>query len=76
MKRIEGLDKVFKGASQFYLPSAPDKPLIFEIGQSEELRPEDASDDWQPPTEMVKAAIAPINNPPIKNTWDGLAPTK
>ena len=60
VKLLEGLDKVFPGLSEFVLPTSPNKPLILEIGQSE------------PPTEIVKAAIMPRSNPPLKNTWDGL----
>ena len=67
VKLLEGLDKVFPGLSEFVLPTSPNKPLILEIGQSEK----DDEDD-EPPTEIVKAAIMPRSNPPLKNTWDGL----
>lgn len=77
LKLIEGLDKAFKGPGEFYLPSAPDKPLIFEIGLSQDFPPEDQrEEDWRAPTEMVKAAIMPIKDPPIKNTWDGILTQK
>lgn len=67
VKLLEGLDKVFPGLSEFVLPTSPNKPLILEIGQSEK-----EIDDDEPPTEIVKAAIMPRSNPPLKNTWDGL----
>lgn len=64
---LEGLDKVFPGLSEFVLPTSPNKPLILEIGQSEK-----EIDDDETPTEIVKAAIMPRSDPPLKNTWDGL----
>ncbi len=67
VKLLEGLDKVFPGLSEFVLPTSPNKPLILEIGQSEK-----DDEDNEPPTEIVKAAIMPRSNPPLKNTWDGL----
>lgn len=67
VKLLEGLDKVFPGLSEFVLPTSPNKPLILEIGQSEK-----EIDDDETPTEIVKAAIMPRSNPPLKNTWDGL----
>lgn len=67
VKLLEGLDRVFHGLSEFVLPTSPHKPLILEIGQSET----EIGDD-EPPTEIVKAAIMPRSNPPLKNTWDGL----
>lgn len=70
MKLLERLNKEFKGPGEFYLPSSPEKPLILEIGQAEIEPPKD-DPDWAPPTEMVKAAIAPLR-PSIKNTWDGI----
>lgn len=71
MKLLEKLNKEFKGHSEFYLPSSPEKPLILEIGQADIEPPED-DPDWVPPTEMVKAAIMPLSHPSIKNTWDGI----
>lgn len=67
VKLLEGLDKVFPGLSEFVLPTSPNKPLILEIGQSEK-----EIDDDETPTEIVKAAIMPRSDPPLKNTWDGL----
>lgn len=67
VKLLEELDRVFLGLSEFVLPTSPNKPLILEIGQSEK----DDEDD-EPPTQIVKAAIMPRFNPPLKNTWDGL----
>ena len=67
VKLLEGLDKVFPGLSEFVLPTSPNKPLILEIGQSEK-----DDEDNEPPTEIVKAAIMPRSNPPLKKTWDGL----
>lgn len=67
VKLLEGLDKVFLGLSEFVLPTSPNKPLILEIGQSEK-----EIDDDETPTEIVKAAIMPRSDPPLKNTWDGL----
>lgn len=67
VKLLEGLDKVFPGLSEFVLPTSPNKPLILEIGQSEK-----EIDDDETPTEIVKAAIMPRPDPPLKNTWDGL----
>lgn len=63
VKLLEGLDKVFPGLSEFVLPTSPNKPLILEIGQSEK-----DDEDNEPPTEIVKAAIMPRSNPPLKNT--------
>lgn len=59
MKKLESLISAFRGPHFFSIPASADKPLVLEIAVNENEEKPEGAEGWEPPTEMVSAAIAP-----------------
>lgn len=59
MKKLESLISAFRGPHFFSIPASADKPLVLEIAVNENEEKPEGAENWEPPTEMVSAAIAP-----------------
>ncbi len=59
MKKLESLISAFRGPHFFSIPASADKPLVLEIAVNENEEKPEGAENWEPPTETVKAAIMP-----------------